>query len=79
MFSNRKTDTETNGKAGLTGRERRKGNSPPSLIGPDLTIHGELSTPGDLQIDGHIQSPLTARVSAGTLTRTVNLNVTSSD
>jgi cytoskeletal protein CcmA (bactofilin family) len=54
VFSNRKTDTETNGKAGLTGRERRKGNSPPSLIGPDLTIHGELSTPGDLQIDGHI-------------------------
>lgn len=54
MFSNSKTDTGSNGKAGVTGRERRKGNSPPSLIGPDLTITGELSTPGDLQIDGNV-------------------------
>lgn len=54
MFSNNKTDTGSNGKAGVTGRERRKGNNPPSLIGPDLTINGELSTPGDLQIDGNV-------------------------
>ncbi len=54
MFSSDKTDQQTNGRTGSSGRERRKGNSPASLIGPDLTINGELITPGDLQIDGTV-------------------------
>lgn len=54
MFSSDKADPQTNGRAGSSGRERRKGNSPASLIGPDLTINGELITPGDLQIDGTV-------------------------
>lgn len=31
---------------------------PPSVIGPDLTIQGNLSSKGQIQIDGHVQGDI---------------------
>lgn len=33
---------------------------PPSVIGPDLTIQGNLSSKGQIQIDGHVQGDIHA-------------------
>lgn len=47
---------DKNPNTGLSGR--RKGHEMPSLIGPDLVVSGNLTTPGDLQIDGVVEGDI---------------------
>ena len=57
MFSK---DKDGHDKAAETshGSGRRKGNSPPSLISPGLTVSGNLVSVGDVQIDGAIEGDI---------------------
>lgn len=52
MFSKEKADAR---HAGLS---RRRQNSPVSLISPDLVVSGNLSSPGDIQLDGTIEGDI---------------------
>lgn len=57
MFSKDK-DGHNKGAGAPHGNERRKGNSPPSLISPGLTVSGNLVSAGDLQIDGTVEGDI---------------------
>lgn len=52
MFSK---DKDSNPAA---GQNRRRLNGPVSLISPDLCVNGNLSSPGDLQIDGTVEGDI---------------------
>ena len=62
MFSKSKDDKVTNPVAGSTSRSERpsraSGAATPSIIGADVRIVGNISTMGEVQVDGEIEGDL---------------------
>lgn len=65
MFSKDKANAQQ------AGPSRRRSSCPVSLISPDLVISGNLSSPGDIQLDGTVEGDIKCQ----SLTIGVNANV----
>ena len=78
MFKKSEPDSKLTGSspppvpgAQSTGLARAGARSAPTVIGPDLTIKGELISKGELQIDGEVQGNIRGtRVAIGEQART---------
>ena len=74
MFFSKKDKTQGGHLSG-----RRQGREPVSLISADLSVRGDLNSPGDLQIDGFVEGDIQCQSLTIGPSATVNGNISAED